>query len=46
MVKSRLRIHTATHGRSMEEEAHEILKQALAPESPPRANLAEEFAGT
>lgn len=38
-VKSRLRIRAAQHGRSMEEEAREILKGALL--SDHRPNLAE-----
>lgn len=40
-VKSRLRIRAATHGRSMEDEAREILKQAVAQEDPPAADLAK-----
>ncbi len=39
-LKRRLRLRAATHGRSMEEEARDILRSALAAE--PRArNLAE-----
>jgi plasmid stability protein len=38
-VKARLRVRAAHHGRSMEEEAREILKEALANETKP-ANLA------
>ena len=40
-LKSRLRIRAARHGRSMEEEAREILKAALAPEPSARLNLAD-----
>jgi plasmid stability protein len=40
-VKSRLRVRAAIHGRSMEEEAREILKQAVAHETGSRANLAQ-----
>jgi plasmid stability protein len=40
-VKSSLRIRFATHGRSMEEEAREILRQALLQENQPGTNLAE-----
>jgi antitoxin FitA len=40
-TKSRLRIRAAHHGRSMEEEAREILRSALAAVSSPRGNLAE-----
>lgn len=40
-VKSRLRIRAARHGRSMEEEAREMLKAALNEEKPPSLNLAE-----
>jgi plasmid stability protein len=40
-VKTRLRIRAAHHGRSMEEEAREILKEALTPETPAQENLAE-----
>lgn len=39
-VKSRLRVRAAHHGRSMEEEAREILRAGLAPEPPQRLNLA------
>ncbi len=35
-LKSRLRIQAATHGRSMEDEARDILRSALSME-PPRA---------
>jgi plasmid stability protein len=40
-VKSRLRIRAASHGRSMEEEAREILKSALNREPVPGLNLAD-----
>ena len=40
-VKSRLRIRAARHGRSMEEEAREMLKAALNEEKPRSLNLAE-----
>ena len=40
-VKSRLRIRAARHGRSMEEEARQILKGALAREIPAGLNLAQ-----
>ncbi len=39
-VKSRLRIRAAHHGRSMEEEAREILRIALTFSSPVKGNLA------
>jgi antitoxin FitA len=40
-TKARLRIRAAHHGRSMEEEAREILRSALTVSSPPKGNLAE-----
>lgn len=40
-VKSKLRIRAARHGRSMEEEAREILKSALTYDTSRRMNLAE-----
>ncbi|MGA2196280.1 MAG: plasmid stabilization protein [Bryobacteraceae bacterium] len=40
-VKSRLRIRAARHGRSMEEEAREILKVAVVEEGSHKLNLAE-----
>ena len=40
-VKSRLRVRAARHGRSMEEEAREILRAGLAPEPHRKANLAD-----
>jgi plasmid stability protein len=39
-VKARLRIQAATHGRSMEEEARDILRGALSREPTRPANLA------
>lgn len=41
VIKSRLRIRAARHGRSMEEEAREILKSSLTPKFSDRLNLAE-----
>lgn len=35
-LKRRLRIRAAEHGRSMEEEAREIIRQAVAGAEPPR----------
>jgi len=40
-TKTRLRVRAAHHGRSMEEEAREILRLALAASSPVKGNLAE-----
>jgi plasmid stability protein len=40
-TKTRLRVRAAHHGRSMEEEAREILRSALTVSSPPKANLAK-----
>ena len=40
-VKARLRIRAARKGRSMEEEAREILKGALASDATQSANLAD-----
>ncbi len=40
-IKSRLRIRAAHHGRSMEEEAREILRAALSTAPPLKGNLAE-----
>ena len=40
-LKKRLRVRSAHHGRSMEDEARDILRTALATESPPPANLAD-----
>jgi plasmid stability protein len=39
-VKARLRLRAAQHGRSMEDEAREILRIALAENSQPSGNLA------
>jgi len=40
-TKTRLRVRAAHHGRSMEEEAREILRSALTTSSPTKGNLAE-----
>jgi plasmid stability protein len=40
-TKSRLRIQAAHHGRSMEEEARDILRSVLTPSPPAGANLAD-----
>jgi len=40
-TKSRLRIRAAHHGRSMEEEARDILRTALTTSSVQNANLAD-----
>jgi len=40
-TKTRLRVRAAQHGRSMEEEAREILRSALVAPSAQRGNLAE-----
>jgi plasmid stability protein len=40
-TKTRLRVRAAHHGRSMEEEAREILRLALTVPSPATGNLAE-----
>ena len=39
-TKTRLRVRAAHHGRSMEEEAREILRSALTTSSPAKGNLA------
>ena len=39
-LKSRLRIQAAVHGRSMEDEARDILRTALSREQAPPGNLA------
>lgn len=44
-LKGRLRVRAAHHGRSMEEEAREILKAALSNETSGRRNLAESIRG-
>ena len=40
-VKNRLRVRAAHHGRSMEEEAREILRSALIASFPEKGNFAE-----
>lgn len=40
-LKQRLRVRAATHGRSMEDEARDILRAALATTDLPARNLAE-----
>jgi plasmid stability protein len=40
-IKTRLRVRAAHHGRSMEEEAREILRSTLTASSPAKRNLAE-----
>ena len=40
-TKTRLRVRAAHHGRSMEEEAREILRSALTTSAPAKGNLAE-----
>lgn len=40
-TKARLRIRAAHHGRSMEEEARDILRSTLTGRQPSRENLAE-----
>ena len=40
-VKAKLRVRAAHHGRSMEEEAREILKRVLVAEEPQAQNLAQ-----
>jgi plasmid stability protein len=40
-TKTRLRVRAAHHGRSMEEEAREILRSALTASTPVKRNLAE-----
>jgi len=40
-IKSRLRVRAAQHGRSMEEEAHEILCSARSQSKAPQENIAE-----
>jgi plasmid stability protein len=39
-TKARLRVRAAHHGRSMEEEAREILRSAVRESPPPKGNLA------
>lgn len=38
-IKSRLRVRAARHGRSMEDEARDILRSALSTETPPSRDL-------
>lgn len=40
-LKSRLRVQAAIHGRSMEDEARDILRSVLARHSQPATNLAD-----
>lgn len=40
-TKTRLRVRAAHHGRSMEEEARDILRSALTDSPPVKQNLAE-----
>lgn len=40
-VKARLRMRAAVHGRSMEEEAREILKAGLSTQRAPKLSFAE-----
>lgn len=40
-LKRTLRVRAASHGRSMEEEVRQILREALSPETEVEANLAE-----
>src|SRR5688500_13360819 len=40
-TKARLRVRAAQHGRSMEEEARTLLREALQDEVTPRSNLAD-----
>lgn len=40
-LKRRLRMQAAAHGRSMEEEARDILRSALSTDASPTGNLAE-----
>jgi plasmid stability protein len=40
-LKSRLRIRAAVHGRSMEEEARDILRAALSTEAPTASGLGQ-----
>lgn len=44
-TKDRLRIQASRHGRSMEEEAREILRAALSGRRAPARNLAESIRG-
>lgn len=40
-LKAKLRVRAASRGRSMEQEAREILKAGLTPKSAPSLNLAD-----
>ena len=40
-LKQTLRVRAASHGRSMEEEVRQILREVLTPETEIEANLAE-----
>lgn len=40
-LQERLRLQAARHGRSMEEEARDILRGALAAQAPPESSLLE-----
>jgi plasmid stability protein len=40
-IKNRLRVRAAIHGRSMEEEARDILRSALSTELPPPRDLGQ-----
>ena len=40
-VKAQLRIQAAQHGRSMEEEARDLIRRGLAHDQPPITNLAD-----
>ena len=44
-LKQRLRLRAATHGRSMEDEARDILRTALSAEGRRTGNLAETIRG-
>jgi len=44
-VKTRLRVRAAEHGRSMEDEAREILASVLAEERPRAGNIYEAIRG-
>lgn len=44
-LKARLRVQAAVHGRSMEDEARDILRTALSHEAGPPTNLAAKIRG-
>lgn len=44
-LKSRLRVRAATHGKSMEEEARDILRAALSNEAPSSGDLGKSIRG-